>query len=261
MTATLNLFRLEGKVALVSGGAGIVGAQIVCALAEAGATVIAAARSKEPSQRIAAQLLCAGYSAENEVCDFSSEPELLDLRNRILSKHARLDVLVNNAVTRAGGELFETSAEDWERAMTLNAKGLFLASRLFAEVMQQQNAGSIINIASIYGMVGPQFAIYEGTQVRNSVAYSFAKGGMINLTRYLAAYLGPSGVRVNCLSPGGFATGETPPRFLANYSARAPLGRMARGEDIRGAVVFLASDASAYVTGQNIVVDGGWTAV
>jgi NAD(P)-dependent dehydrogenase (short-subunit alcohol dehydrogenase family) len=127
--------------------------------------------------------------------------------------------------------------------------------------MQEARSGSIINIASIYGMVGPDFTIYEGTQVSNPVNYAFAKGGMINLTRYLASFLAPFTVRVNSLSPGGFRTEETPVQFVRNYSQRTPLGRMAEADDLKGPVVFLASEASRYITGQNLPVDGGWTAI
>ena len=127
--------------------------------------------------------------------------------------------------------------------------------------MNQQGAGSIVNIASIYGMVGPDFTIYEGTPVHNTVSYSFAKGGMLNMTRYLASYLAPHGVRVNAISPGGVETAQTPGSFLANYNRKVPMRRMAQGLDLQGAAVFLASDAAAYITGQNIAVDGGWTAI
>jgi NAD(P)-dependent dehydrogenase (short-subunit alcohol dehydrogenase family) len=246
---TLDLFRLDGKVALVSGGAGIVGRHIVRGLMEAGATVIVAARraSAEPE-------------AEGEQCDFASEAEIRALRERILDRHGRIDVLFNNAVARAGGELMDTSGEQWESVMALNSTGLFLSCRLFAEAMIDRKSGSIINVASIYGMVGPDFHIYEGTEVHNSVSYAFAKGGMINLTRYLASFLAPHGVRVNTLSPGGVLSGQ-PQQFIESYARRCPMGRMMNGDELRGAAVFLASDASAYITGQNLAVDGGWTAI
>jgi NAD(P)-dependent dehydrogenase (short-subunit alcohol dehydrogenase family) len=127
--------------------------------------------------------------------------------------------------------------------------------------MCEQRSGSIVNIASIYGMVGPDFHIYQGTEMTSPVNYAFAKGGMINLTRYLASYLAPFGVRVNCLSPGGFYTNDMPPQFLERYLNRTPLRRMAEADDIKGPAVFLASDASRYVTGQNLAIDGGWTAI
>lgn len=256
-----ELFRLDGKVALVSGGAGIVGRHIVRALAEAGATVVAASRDGGKCAAVAAPLCAEGLRAEAEACDFASEPAMYALRERLLARHGRLDVLFNNAVARAGGELPDTTAEDWESVMRLNSTGLFLACRIFSDPMRAQHGGSIVNIASIYGLVGPDFGIYRGTSVHNSVSYSFAKGGMINFTRYLASFLAPDGIRVNCLSPGGFKTPETPVEFERNYNARTLLGRMAEADDIEGPAVFLASDASRYITGQNIAVDGGWTAI
>lgn len=240
---TLDLFRLDGKVALVTGGAGIVGRHLVAGLKDAGATVIVASRN-----------------SEDEQCDFTSESGIRALRDRLLSKYGRVDVLFNNAVARAGGELMDTSAEQWESVMALNSTGLFLTCRIFGEAMIERKSGSIVNVASIYGMVGPDFHIYEGTPIHNSVSYSFAKGGMINFTRYLASYLAPHGVRANTLSPGGVFSGQ-PKEFLENYGRRCPMGRMMNGDELRGAAVFLASDASAYVTGQNLAVDGGWTAI
>jgi NAD(P)-dependent dehydrogenase (short-subunit alcohol dehydrogenase family) len=178
-----------------------------------------------------------------------------------MKKHGRIDVLVNNAVARAGGDLRQTSASEWEESMAVNSTGLFLACKIFSEPMQQARSGSIINIASIYGMVGPDFTIYHGTKLTNPVNYAFAKGGMINLTRYLASFLAPYNVRVNCLSPGGFRDEQTPEEFVPNYIRRTPMGRMAEADDIKGPVVFFASEASRYITGQNLAVDGGWTAI
>ena len=261
MKSALDLFRLEGKVALVTGGTGIVGAPISTALAEAGATVIVASRDAEHCGRFAASLAERGLKAEGERLDLSSEEEIRSLRAHILRRYARLDVLFNNAVARAGGDLRHTDAEQWDEVMRVNSRGVFLSSQIFSEPMQAQRSGSIINVSSIYGVVGPDFSIYEGTTYSNPVNYSFAKSGIIGLTRYLASFLGPFGVRVNCLSPGGVRTPDTPEQFVRNYSRRTFLGRMAQPEDIKGPALFLASDASAYVTGQNIPVDAGWTAM
>ncbi len=260
MKAALDFFRLEGKIALVSGGTGIVGKPIVQALCEAGATVVVASRDQDRCRAFAASLDRQGLHAEGERLDLSSESEILDLRDRILKRHGRLDILFNNAVARAGGDLRHETAQQWEQTMRVNSTGVFLASQVFSEPMQAQRSGSIINISSIYGVVGPNFSIYEGTAMSNPVDYSFAKSGIIGLTRYLASFLGPFGVRANCISPGGFWTEDMPEVFERNYARRTLLGRMATPEDIKGPALFLASDASAYVTGQNISVDGGWTA-
>jgi NAD(P)-dependent dehydrogenase (short-subunit alcohol dehydrogenase family) len=259
--SALDSFRLDRKIALVSGGTGIVGSPIASALAEAGATVIIASRDVDRCRAFAASLCEQGLQAEGHRLDLSSEAEIRDLRDQILKRHGRLDVLFNNAVARTGGDLRHTSAQQWEETMRVNSTGVFLASQIFSEPMQAQRSGSIVNISSIYGVVGPDFSIYEGTAMSNPVDYSFAKSGIIGLTRYLASFLGPFGVRANCISPGGFRTPDMPENFQRNYTRRTLLGRMAAAEDIKGPALFLASDASAYVTGQNISVDGGWTAI
>jgi NAD(P)-dependent dehydrogenase (short-subunit alcohol dehydrogenase family) len=258
---TMQLFQLAGKTALVTGGGGIYGVHIVRALAEAGAHVIVASRDSARCRASAQELCAEGLSAEGAALDLTSESSIRGLREKILGDHGHLDVLVNNAVARSGGDLRHMSAAEWETAMKVNSTGLFLACQIFSEPMQEARSGSIINIASIYGMVGPDFTIYEGTAVSNPINYAFAKGGMINLTRYLASFLAPFTVRVNSLSPGGFRTEETPVQFVRNYSQRTPGGRMAEADDLKGPVVFLASEASRYITGQNLPVDGGWTAI
>jgi NAD(P)-dependent dehydrogenase (short-subunit alcohol dehydrogenase family) len=261
MSGARDMFRLDGKVALVTGGAGIVGRHIVEALAEAGACVMAASRDGRKCAELAAALTGRGLSAESAACDFTDEASIEALRDEILARHGRLDILFNNAVARAGGDLRHSTVEEWDETMKLNSRGLFLTSRILSEPMQEARSGSIVNIASIYGAVGPDFSIYEGTAMTNPAHYAFSKGGMINFTRYLASYLGPYQVRVNCLSPGGFVSDAQDESFRAAYARRTLLGRMAVGEDIQGPAVFLASDASRYITGQNILVDGGWTAI
>jgi NAD(P)-dependent dehydrogenase (short-subunit alcohol dehydrogenase family) len=258
---TIDLFRLRGKIALVTGGAGIYGAHIVRALAEAGAHVVVASRDLGKCETLAQSLTSESLQVEAAALDLTSESSIRGLCQKILDRHGRLDVLVNNAVARSGGDLRHVTAAEWEAAMKVNSTGLFLSCQIFSEPMQKARAGSIINIASIYGMVGPDFSIYEGTRLTNPVNYAFAKGGMINLTRYLASFLAPFQVRVNCLSPGGFQTEDTPAEFVPNYVRRTPLGRMAEPDDIKGPIVFLASEASRYITGQNLPVDGGWTAI
>lgn len=261
MSDAPGMFRLDGKIALVTGGAGIVGTHIVEALAEAGATVWAVSRDGARCAELAAALTGRGLNAASASCDFTQEQAVVRLRDEILAREGRLDILFNNAVARAGGDLRHSTLEEWEETMKLNSSGLFLASRILSEPMQQARSGSIVNIASIYGAVGPDFSIYEGTAMSNPAHYAFSKGGMINFTRYLASYLGPDNVRVNCISPGGFLSEGQDETFRAAYARRTLLGRMAVGEDIKGPAVFLASDASRYITGQNIVVDGGWTAI
>jgi len=261
MTHISDLFRLDGKVALVTGGTGLYGRHIVRALAEAGARVVVASRNAQACRDYAEQLSGAGLAVTGDQYDQASEDSIRGLRDHILKQHGRLDVLFNNSVARAGGDLLEVTAERWEEAMKVNSTGLLLACRILSEPMRRQRSGSIINIASIYGMVGPDWSIYKGTSITNPIDYHFAKGGMIQMTRYLASYLGPYGIRVNSLAPGGLRTPDHSDTFVKQYSARTLLGRMADEDDIKGPALFLASEASRYITGANIPVDAGWTAI
>lgn len=271
----MELFRLDGRVAVVTGGAGLYGSVIATALAEAGATVVIASRNLAKCEEQAARLRDGGYRALAMPLDLTDDDSVVALKDRIVAECGHVDILFNNAAGRAAGTaeeqmkqkfaatrfaMDEMTRAQWETAMAVNASGLFVCSQVFAEQMKAQGkGGSIVNISSIYGMVGPTFPIYEGTQMTVPPDYAFAKGGIINFTRYLATWYAPYGIRVNCISPGGYYAGQ-PETFVRNYEQRVPLGRMARWNDLKGAAVFLASDASQYVTGQNLAVDGGWTA-
>ncbi|MHB8754665.1 MAG: SDR family oxidoreductase [Candidatus Acidiferrales bacterium] len=257
-----ELFSLQGRIALVTGGAGRYGRQICVALAEAGATVIVASRRVERCEKLAARLRNEGFDAEGSSLDLTDDASVQSLSSQIKSRWGRLDVLFNNAVSVSAEPLDKHSAGNWARAMECNSTMLYRACRTFGEMMSRESSGSIINIGSIYGVVSPDFRIYEGCdEMTNAPSYGFAKAGMIQLTRYLAVYFGSMGIRVNCLSPGGLYSPSMPEAFVEKYAHRTPLGRMAGANDIKGAAVFLASDASAYVTGQNLLVDGGYTAL
>ena len=258
--AVLGLFSLSGQVAIVSGGAGLYGRHIAQGLASAGAHVVIAARGVEACERAATELRDAGLSAEAHALDLTSEESIVRLRDDVVARHGRIDVLVNNAVARGGRTVRDTSAAQWAATSAVNSLGTFLITRECGEQMIAQGAGVFINIASIYGMVGPDFSIYGETGMTSPAFYAYDKGGMINFTRYLATSYAPHGIRANCISPGGLGTLDDPAEFVANYAASVPLGRQAGPDDIKGPVVFLASAASAYVTGVNLAVDGGWTA-
>jgi len=257
-----ELFSLQGRVALVTGGASSFGAQISQGLAEAGARVIVASRDFAT---------CEGFARRFEGTKFQVAPLALDLTNlrsvqevseQISSRWGCLDILVNNAVVGSVGPLEECTDAEWERSMRCNSLGLLRACREFSALMKQGGRGSIINIASIYGFMSPDFRIYAGhPELISSPSYAFAKGGMIQITRYLSVYLAPRGIRVNCISPGGLFSPATPPDFVEKYSYRVPMARMAGPNDLKGAVVFLASDAAGYITGQNLMVDGGLSAL
>ncbi len=257
----LDTFSLKGKVALVTGGAGLYGRQIVAAAAEAGARTYVAARRLEPLQALAAEHGKAGRDVRAMSYDQAEEASILNLRDAIMKESGRVDVLVNNAVLRPMKKAFKDDAATFAESMKVNATGLFMITRAFGDVMADQGAGSIINIGSIQGMVGPDPTIYRGTQMSGFYPdYFYHKGAIINFTRFIASYYGSKGVRCNCVSPGGFRTPDHPDPFVKAYSDRTFLGRLANSTDLMGAIVFLASDASRYVTGANLAVDGGYTA-
>ncbi len=258
----LESLSLKGKVALLTGGAGLFGRQMTAALAEAGAETYIAARGLEALEQAAAEERARGFNVHALRLDLADETSIRALHAEIMRRAGRIDVLVNNAVTRCATEGWDQPLAAYDRSLHINASALFLLTSLFAGEMQKQRAGSIINIASMMGMVGVEFGNYKGTDMgRNpSPIYSYEKGGMINFTRWAASLLGPHNVRVNCVSPGGFWMPEHPARFVKQYSERTQLGRMANETDLKGIIVFLGSDASSYITGANIPVDGGYTA-
>ena len=257
----LDRFSLRGRVALVTAGAGpLFGRSISSALAEAGATLITASRSLERNEAFAAELKQQGYDAHGMQFDLENLDSIDALHANVINRFGRLDVLVNSALAREGhvGPFEQQTPEAWERSARGDFLGLFRHCQRAIDAMKKQGSGSIINISSIYGVVANDPTIYAGTSMVQPATYNFVKAGMINFTRYLASYYGKQGIRANCISPGGYLTNQ-PPEFVENYSKRVPLGRMMGHDDLQGAVVFLASDASAYVTGTNLMVDGGWT--
>jgi NAD(P)-dependent dehydrogenase (short-subunit alcohol dehydrogenase family) len=255
----LDHFRLDGKVAVVTGAAGLFGRQIGEALAEAGAKTYLASRSAENLEALAQQLLAAGGNVAVAPFDQGDEASCRHLLAQILATDGHIDVLVNNAVARPMAN-WADSLDAWAESMRVNATGLFCMTRLFGEQMAVQGGGSIINIGSIQGMVGPDFTLYEDLDWTTIPDYFYQKGGMIQLTRFAASKLGSNGVRCNVLCPGGFLSGQEPV-FVERYSRRTMLRRMANETDLKGAVVFLASDASAYITAATIPIDGGYTAM
>jgi NAD(P)-dependent dehydrogenase (short-subunit alcohol dehydrogenase family) len=259
----LDRFSLQGRVALVTAGAGpLFGSSLTEALAEAGATVITASRSLERNQEFAEQLRSRGYDAHGLQFELGNPESTERLHAAVVEQFGKLDILVNSALARDGyGRGFpEQGPQNWKISGDGDLSGLFHICQLFVADMARQGSGSIINISSIYGVVSNDPTLYEGTDMRQPPNYTFVKAGMINFTRYLACYYGKSGVRANCISPGGYFN-QQPEAFVERYSHRVPVGRLMDNEDIKGAVVYLASDASKYVTGHNLLVDGGWTAL
>ena len=257
----LDRFNLSGKSALVTGGAGLYGRQITAALAESGAKTFIAARNLAALEAFAVECRGRGLDVTALQFDQGDETSILRLRDEVRERAGSLEILVNNAVLRPMKRGFADTAAAFQESMTVNATGLFLLTRALGDVMEEAGAGSIINIASIQGMVGPDAQLYEDTGVDGWIPdYFFHKGGMVNFTRFVASFYGRAGIRCNCVSPGGFRTEDAPEAFVGRYCERTFLGRMANDTDLMGIIVFLASDASLYVTGANIPVDGGYTA-
>lgn len=257
--SVMDRFRLDGRVAVVTGGAGLYGAGFCRALAEAGAAVLLTSRDRDKAAAAAAPLRDEGLQVSAYELDQSAPSSVAGFHQRALAEHGRIDVLVNNAVYRQGGDLSSTSEEDWDATSAANSKGLFLMCKEIGGGMAAAGGGAIVNVGSIYGLVAPDFSLYEGTTTTMPAFYAYDKAGMVGFTKYLAAAFGPDGVRVNCLCPGGLQH-EQSPVFLEAYAQRTPLGRMATADDVNGVLVFLSSPAASYMTGAVVPVDGGWTA-
>lgn len=254
-------FRLDQKVVLLTGGAGILGTRMAHALVARGARLALVDREAGRVQSVAQEVGARGY-----VADITSSSALSNLRAQVESDLGAVDVLVNNAAAKSPNffEPFETfPLSDWNAVLDVNLTGAMLACQTFGAEMARRGAGSIINTLSIYGIVAPDQRIYEGSEyegraINTPAVYSASKAALWGLTQYLASYWGHRGVRVNAITPGGVYSGQNE-TFVQRYSARVPLGRMAERDEMCGALVFLASEASSYVTGQNLVVDGGLT--
>jgi len=261
-----ELMSLDGRVALVTGGAGHIGRVIAGGLAELGAGVAIVDIPTSGGAEVAAGLSDRWpVKAAMLDCDFEQPSEVEQVPRRVREKLGRIDVIVNCAafVGTSGLEGWavpfeQQSAATWRRAMEVNLTAPFILIQAAAADLSASGKGSVINISSIYGLSGPDWRLYEGTSLGNPAAYAASKGGLIQITRWLATTMAPR-VRVNAIAPGGVFR-DTPEPFLSRYVARTPLARMAREDDIKGAAAYLASDLSAYVTGQCLAVDGGWTA-
>ena len=256
------LFDLTGRVALVTGGCQNFGWEIATGLAEAGASVILTSRQADKAKAAATKLAgLHGVRAEGLALDLFDEASVKQAFADAAALFGRLDILVNNAGghSTATGKLETEPLDGFERYIRANITGTFLCIREAAPLMMKQRSGSILNIASVTSLLGRDRTVYAGTEMKNPVAYTASKAGVIGLTYDSAAYLGAWDIRVNAIAPGGFQRGQ-PDSFVKAYSARTMLGRMGRdGQDLKGVVVFLASEAAAYVTGHTLYVDGGFS--
>ncbi|MCH8491380.1 MAG: SDR family oxidoreductase [Oceanicaulis sp.] len=239
-------------VVIVTGGSGLIGRAIVKCLSERSNTVI------NFDLRESSDLNC-----EFVLCDITSQKSVKDGIDAVLAKHHRIDGLVNNAYPRTkdwGTAFDELTAESWQQNVDMQLNSVFFITQQVLFQMKKQNRGSVVNIASIYGVVGNDQTIYEGTKISTPAPYSAIKGGLINFTRYLAGLYGQYNVRINCVSPGGIIDSQDP-KFVAAYEHKVPMKRMGTPEDIASPVAFLLSEGALYITGQILIVDGGWTAI
>jgi NAD(P)-dependent dehydrogenase (short-subunit alcohol dehydrogenase family) len=254
-----DLFDLSGKVAVVTGGAGLIGSSLCDGLAAHSATVVLVDIDEDAAAKVANAI--DGDIVVKRV-DINSEPDVEALFESVVSHFGSVDILVNSAYPRNKnyGEQYENvSLSDWQENILLNLNSYYLTCKKASEIMkQQESGGSIINLGSIYGAQAPDFNVYSGTEMTSPVEYAAIKGAIINFTRYLASYLGEDGIRANVLSPGGVFNNQDD-TFVEQYEANTPLSRMAEPTDLKGPVVFLSADCSRYMTGQNLIIDGGWT--
>ena len=244
--------RLEKKIIIITGGNGLLGSAIIEKLIEDGAFVINLDINHKTNE-----------SLSNIECDITNQESVDNSLNLIINKYEKIDGLVNNAYPRTqdwGNKFEDIKLDSWKKNIDWQLNSYFYMSQQVAMQMAKQKSGSIINIASIYGVIGPDFTVYDGTNMTMPAGYAAIKGGLINLTRYMASYFGPHKVRVNTVSPGGIFDNQNI-SFVENYEKKVPLRRMGLPEDITPSVSFLLSNESKYITGQNLIVDGGWTAI
>jgi len=265
MKTISKMMSLSGKTALITGATGGIGQEIALTIAELGGNLILVDRPDSNYEGIKEKVLT-NWSVEIQCidCDLESEGFREKLIEQVFKDYSDIDILINNAAFVGESKLQgwvenfdKQSIETWNRAIAVNLTSPFHLSQKLTPLLRKTGNGSIINIGSIYGINAPDYSLYKGTDMGNPAGYSVSKGGLIQMTRWLSSTVAPN-IRVNSISPGGVWRNQ-PNEFVERYNAQTPLGRMANEEDFKGAIAYLASDLSAYVTGQNLVVDGGWS--
>lgn len=243
---------LKGKIIVVTGGSGLIGRSIIKNIVSNGAIAINA------------EINVIDNLDEGIVnCDVTDVDSVKKCIEKVLEKYNVIDGWVNNAYPRTadwGTKFEDIPLTSWQKNVDLQLNSVFICAQEILKIMKNQQFGSIVNISSIYGTVGPDFTIYEGTNMTMPAAYSAIKGGIVNFTRYLASYYGPYGIRVNCVSPGGILDHQDD-LFIKQYENKVPMRRMGFPEDIAPSISFLLSDETKYITGQNLIIDGGWTSI
>jgi 2-deoxy-D-gluconate 3-dehydrogenase len=270
---TISEFDLTGKVALVTGAAGLLGVEFSRTLAQAGASVALVDIDAAGISAVESGLHDQGYAARAIQTDITDPESVQNMISETIEEFYRVDILINSAAldpkfdpasrqsSRPNGAFEDYPLEAWQQALDVNLTGMFLVTQAVCKRMLEQGGGVVINLSSIYGITAPDQRLYEQDGVQNQYKpayYSVTKTGVLGFTRYLAAYYAGKNIRVNAISPGGVFNNHAE-EFVQAYSHKTVLGRMAKKDDMNGALLFLASDASRYVTGENLVVDGGWS--
>ena len=242
--------KLKNKIIIVTGGNGLLGSAIVEQIRHEGAFCVNFEINHKTNDDLS-----------NVECDITNKDSIDNALSLVLKKYKKIDGLVNNAYPRSedwGNKFEDIKLDSWKQNLEWQLNSYFYLSQQVSNQMAKQKKGSIINMASIYGVIAPDFSVYNETNMTTPAAYAAIKGGLINLTRYMASYFGPKQIRVNAISPGGIFDNQNI-TFVQNYEKRVPMGRMGSPDDIAPAVIFLLSNDSKYITGQNIIIDGGWT--
>ena len=243
---------LNNKVIIVTGGTGLIGKEIVSSIKKCNGIVINTDINLETK-----------LDNDEVYCNITDEFSISQVINLVVSKYGRIDGLVNNAYPRTkdwGLKFEEIKPESWRENIDIQLNSSFVFCQKVLTQMKLQNSGAIVNVASQYGVIAPDFSVYDGTDLTSPAAYSAIKGGLINFTRYIASYFGKFGIRANCISPGGVFDNQNP-IFVKNYESKVPMRRMGVAKDMGDPVAFLLSDSASYITGQNLIIDGGWTSI
>lgn len=246
------MFKLNDKIVVVTGGSGFLGKAFIKSINDAEGIGINADINSPKD-----------LSNNTYHLDITSEESILELIEAIIQQYGKIDGWINNAYPRTkdwGNKFEDIPTASWKKNIDMHLNGYFVCSQKVLEQMKKQNSGSFINISSIYGILGPDFTVYDGTNMTMPAAYAAIKGGLVNFTRYLASYYGPYNIRINCISPGGIWDNQ-PESFVTAYNQKVPLKRMGTPEDIAPSAVFLLADEASYLTGHNLIIDGGWSII